>query len=158
MNNFNADRELGWNDTIENDGPDFITLPDGDYDFEIINMERARYAGGDKLPPCNKAVVHVKIECEEGVTIIKHNLFLHTKTEGILCSFFTAIGQRKHGEKLTMNWNKVVGSKGRCKVVVDKWTNDNGEEKTSNKIVKFYELNDSKNNAAPAKKFEPGRF
>ena len=157
-NNNNVDRELGWNDTIENDSPDFVILAEGDYEFEITNMERARHAGSEKLPTCNKAVVSVKIESKEGNTIIKHNLFLHTKTEGILCAFFTAIGQRKHGEKLTMNWNKVVGSKGRCKVVIDKWTNNNGDEITSNKIAKFYETDENKSNAAPAKKFEPGRF
>jgi hypothetical protein len=157
-NNNNVDRELGWNDPIEHDGPDFITLPDGDYNFEITGMERARHDGSDKLPPCNKAIISVKIECEEGTTTIKHNLFLHTKTEGILCAFFTAIGQRKHGEKQNMNWNKVVGSKGRCKVIVDKWTDKNGDEKTNNKITKFYEPDDSKNNATPTKKFEAGRF
>ena len=144
------DRELGWDDEIQNDGQDFVILPEGDYDFEVIEFERGRYNGGDKLPPCNKAVVHIKIEGKEGVSIIRHNLFLHTKTEGLLCDFFRGIGQRKKGEKITMNWNKVVGSKGRAKVGVRKWTNDEGKEMVFNEIKKFYE--------PESKGFTPGKF
>src|SRR5690348_1466807 len=95
---------LGWDSEIQNDSPEFVVLPEGDYDFEVQDFERARHAGSDKLPPCNKAVVHIKIEGPEGVSIIRHNLFLHTITEGMLCAFFTAIGQRKKGQKTTMNW------------------------------------------------------
>lgn len=144
-------RELGWEDIIENDGPEFVILPEGDYDFEVVNFERARHNGSEKLPPCNKAIVHIKIEAPQGTATIKHNLFLHTITEGMLCAFFTGIGQRKKGEKVTMNWNKVIGSKGRAKVIIRKWTNDEGRELQSNEIKKFYE---------PVEKpgFEAGRF
>jgi hypothetical protein len=146
------EREFGWDDQIENDGPEFALLPDGDYDFEIVDFERGRHNGSDKLPPCNKAIVHVKVEGPEGINIIKHNLFLHSKTEGMLCAFFTSIGQRKKGERVSMNWNAVVGSKGRCKVYIDNWTNDKGEVKSSNQIKKFYEPDE--NNV----KFQAGRF
>lgn len=132
-------RELGWDEQIENDGPEFITLPEGDYNFEVVGFERGRHGGSAKLPACNKAIVDIKIEGKEGSTTIKHNLFLHTITEGMLCAFFTGIGQRKKGEKVTMNWNAVVGSRGKCKVGVKKWTNDEGKDFTSNEIKKFYE-------------------
>ncbi len=128
------ERELGWDDQIENDGPEFVLLPEGDYNFEVVSFERGRHNGSEKLPPCNKAAVYIKIQGEEGETVIKHNLFLHSKTEGMLCAFFTAIGQRKHGEKVTMNWNAVPGSVGRCKVGIKKY-----EGKDYNEIKKFYE-------------------
>ena len=41
--------------------------------------------------------------------------------------------------ELTMNWNTVIGSKGRCKVKVRNWTSNNGDKMQSNEIVKFYE-------------------
>jgi hypothetical protein len=126
--------ELGWDDQIENDSPDFVILPEGDYDFEVIDFERARHNGSDKLPPCNKAIVHIKVEGKEGISVIRHQLFLHSITEGMLCAFFTGIGQRKKGEKVTMNWNKVVGSGGRCRVGIRKY-----EGKDYNEIKKFYE-------------------
>lgn len=132
-------RELGWEDQIEKDSSDFVTLPEGDYDFEVIAFERSRHNGSDKLPPCNKAIITIKCEGPEGVSTIRHNLFLHTITEGMLSAFFVGIGQKKHGEKLTMNWNTVVGSTGRCKLGIKKWTNDQGEEKVFNEIKKFYE-------------------
>jgi hypothetical protein len=146
------DRELGWDDSIENDGADFEVLPEGDYDFEVIGFERGRHPGSDKLPPCNKAIVSIRINGAAGQTTIKHNLFLHTKTEGLLCAFFVGIGQRKHGERVTMNWSQVVGSRGRCKISVRKWKNDKGEDVLFNDIKRFYEPDKQ-----PAK-FEQGKF
>lgn len=139
MSNDITEREFGWDDTIENDSPDFIVQPEGDYDFEVVEFERARHPGSDKLPPCNKAVVHVRIEGAEGVTIIKHNLFLHSKCEGMLCAFFTGIGQRSKGQKITMNWNAVIGAKGRCRVGVRNFKKDDGTVSIFNEIKKFYE-------------------
>ena len=131
--------EIGWDSPIEKDSPEFVLLPDGDYDFEVIDFERARHAGSDKLPPCNKAIVHIKIEGAEGVAIIKHNLFLHSITEGMLCAFFTGIGQRQKGQKVTMNWNAVIGSKGRAKIGSHKYKNNEGKEFEFNEVKKFYE-------------------
>ncbi|MHB8061286.1 MAG: DUF669 domain-containing protein [Ruminiclostridium sp.] len=157
----NNGREIGWNEVIENDSPDFVTLPEGDYDFEVTEFERARHTGSEKLPPCNKAVVHIRIEGPEGVTVIKHNLFLHSITEGMLCAFFTAIGQRKKGERATMNWNTVVGSKGRAKVGIKKWVSDEGREVVMNEIKRFYDPEKPVNNTTQntqQKGFEAGRF
>ena len=142
--------ELSWDDVIENDSPEFVILPDGDYDFEVIDFERGRHNGSEKLPPCNKAIVHIRIEGKEGVSTIKHQLFLHTITEGMLCAFFAGIGQRQKGERLKMNWSRVVGSKGRCKIGTRKWTNDEGKEMVFNEVKKFYE--------PEAKGFTPGKF
>lgn len=134
-----ADRELDWNDRIEKGGGDFITLPAGDYDFTVESFERGRHAGSDKLPPCNKAVLKIRIEAPEGTTLINHNLFLHTKTEGMLSAFFESIGQKKKGEPLNMNWNEVPGSGGRCKLGIRHWENkEKGTEGDSNEIKRFY--------------------
>ncbi|MCK9327925.1 MAG: hypothetical protein M0P69_20690 [Bacteroidales bacterium] len=131
--------EIGWDDQIEHDSPEFILLPEGDYDFKVIDFERGRHNGSEKLPPCNKAIVHIKIEGREGVSKIRHQLFLHSITEGMLCAFFTAIGQRKKGERVTMNWSAVPGATGRAKVGIRKWTNDKGETLEFNEIKRFYE-------------------
>lgn len=140
-------RELGWDDEISKDSPDFVVLPEGDYDFEVIEFERARHPGSDKLPSCNKAIVHIRIEGEEGISNIRHQLFLHTITEGLLADFFKGIGQRKKGEKISMNWNRVVGATGRARVGIREW-----EGKQYNEIKKFYEPEE------PQKGFQAGRF
>ena len=132
------DRELGWDDQIERES-DFILAPAGDYDFVVTGFERARHEGSPKLPPCNKAVVSIQINTPEGDVTIKHNLFLHTKTEGMLSAFFIGIGQKKHGEPLRMNWNNVIGARGKCKVGIREYKGDDGEIRQFNEIKKFYE-------------------
>ena len=51
------------------------------------------------------------------------------------------IGQKKHGERLVMDWNRVVGSKGRAHFKPRKYTNNNGEEKVANDIERFIDYN-----------------
>ena len=55
------ERELGWDDEIEKDGPEFVLLPEGDYSFEVVGFERARHNGSEKLPACNKAQQQLNI-------------------------------------------------------------------------------------------------
>lgn len=134
----NNERELGWDDEIEKEGGNFVLLPQGDYNFTVAKFERGRFQGSDKMPPCNQAKLELTVHSpEHGDVTIFHNLMLHTKTEGFLSNFFTGIGQKKKGEKLRMNWSTVVGSKGRCKVIENKYMSK-GEERVNNQIDTFY--------------------
>lgn len=133
-----ADRELQWDDTIEKESSDFILLPEGDYNFVVDSFERGRHGGSEKLPACNKAVLKLRVESDKGTALITHNLFLHTKTEGLLSAFFESIGQKKKGEKMAMNWSRVPGATGRAKVGIHTYVNKDGEERQSNDIKKFY--------------------
>ena len=145
--------ELSWESEIEKES-DFVLLPEGDYDFIVTNLERARHEGSDKLPPCPKAIITLQIKSQDGdVTNIKHSLFLHTKTEGMLSAFFCAIGLKRHGEKFVMNWSKVVGSTGKAKIYIDRYLTDKGEERQSNKVKKFYDKED-----VPATATQPASY
>ena len=130
--------EIGWDGAIENDS-EFQLLPEGDYNFRVVKFERGRHAGSDKLPPCNKAILTIELWNGSARSTIEHNLFLHSKCEGLLCEFFTAIGQRKHGERLVPRWNEVMGATGTCKVSVREWIGRDGDKKQSNDIKRFYE-------------------
>lgn len=145
----NMERELSWDDEITKDSSDFILLPEGDYDFVVESYERARHPGSAKLPACNKAVLKLRIETEEGVAFINHNLFLHSITEGMLSAFFSAIGQKEKDKPLKMNWNMVPGSTGRAKVGIHTYEKD-GEERKANDIKRFY--------PKEARKFKAGEF
>ena len=155
MNNYAAnntiDREFAWDDVIENDSV-FELIPEGEYDFTVKSFARGRHNGSDKLPACNKAILTLAIQTPNGERELTHNLFLHTKTEGMLCAFFTGIGQRTHGQKLHMDWNRVQGAKGRCKISIRKWVGKDGTEKSSNEIKQFLEP------AANATAYTPGAF
>ena len=135
----NIERELGWDDEIEKDGGDFIVLPAGDYDFTVTKFERGRFAGSEKMPACNQAKLELTVHSpEHGDIVVFHNLFLHTKTEGLLSNFFAGIGQKKKGEKLRMNWNAVVGAKGRLKLEINMFTGRDGVARTNNQVKTFY--------------------
>ncbi len=132
-----VERELGWDDTIQKESLEFITLPEGDYDFVVESFDRGRHNGSDKLPPCNKAILKLHISAPQGEVTVVHNLFLHTITEGMLSAFFECIGQKKKGEPLRMNWQAVPGAKGRLKLGIRSYQKD-GENRTINEVKRFY--------------------
>lgn len=135
------EKALGWDDEISNDGTGaFEGVPPGTYPFEIVDLRRGQHQAkaGGKLPNCPKAELKVRIRLPNGdQTDIGHNLFLHSRCEGMLCQFFLAIGHRKHGEPLRPDWSRVVGSQGWCKVTIRDWTNSNGDKRQSNDIKSF---------------------
>lgn len=133
-------RALEWNDEIENDGQPYVLLPEGDYDFTVEKFERGRHEGSSKIPPCNKAVLTLVIDGPDGQhASIGCNLFLYGTMEWKLCQFFTSIGARRHGERLRMDWGRVPGARGRCRVKVHDYTKKNGDPGQSNEIDSFLE-------------------
>lgn len=162
MNNYYedvVDESLGWEDEISRDN-EFILLPEGEYAFTVTKMERGYFNGSAKMSKCNKAELTIKVSTPDGKsTTVTHNLFLHRKCEGLLCAFFTSIGQRKHGETLRPNWQAVVGASGRCKVGIHEWTGNDGQTRQSNEITRFLEPAAGVQQTAPASKaFTPGNF
>jgi hypothetical protein len=136
MENF---QEYGWEDTIENEGSEFVLLPEGDYDFTVTKIERTRHNGSEKMPACNMAKVTVTVWGQQDKIEIVENLFLCNKMEWKLSQFFLSIGLKKHGEPLRMNWTAAQGRQGKCHVYVDNFKDKkSGEDRQSNKIKKFY--------------------
>ncbi|PKK98678.1 MAG: hypothetical protein CVV57_05695 [Tenericutes bacterium HGW-Tenericutes-2] len=138
----NKDMLMDWNDAIEEDGQEYVLLPEGDYNFTVTNFERGRFPGGPKVPACNKATITVQVDTKEGIATVKFDLLLYRSLEWRISSFFRCIGQKKHGEKLTMDWNKVIGSKGRAHFKQRSYTNNQGEEKFTNDIERFIDYNE----------------
>lgn len=137
--------ELGWYDTIEDDGSGFIILKEGDYNFTVTDFERGRFPGSAKIPPCNKAVVTLAVQCDEGLAYVKTDIILARNLEWRISSFFRCIGQKKHGEKLVMNWDKIIGSVGRAHFKPRTYITNDGEERQVNDVGSFYD-------------YEPGFF
>lgn len=158
--------EYGWDDEISDEGKDFVLLPEGDYDFTVSKFERARHPGSEKVPPCNMAKVTVTIWGADDKIEITENFFLCNKFEWKMSQFFLAIGLKKHGETLKMNWNAVTGKKGKCHVFVDTYTKKDGAEGKSNKIKKYYDYSEDvatvkpniQQNAQPAYNNQPTNY
>lgn len=132
----NEERELNWDDTLSADPTDYITLPEGDYAFTVESVERARHNGSEKVPPCSKAILKLRIDTQDGSVYINHQLLMHTRTEKFLSAFFLSVGLKKKGIDTPMNWNAVPGSTGRAHITLDPDRND--PEKKYNHVKYFY--------------------
>lgn len=157
-NNYNSfDGELDFDGEIEQDAQEFLTLLPGDYKFTVTDIEKTRSKGEGKLPPTNMVIVTCYISTPQGSTSIKEYLVLHSKMEWKLSQFFGAIGQKKKGEKLKMNWNTVIGSTGYCQVI-----NEENNGQTYNSIKRFIlpDNYDQQGQYPQAKQqsFTPGQF
>ena len=149
--NNNNGRELGWDDEIQNEGKEYVLLPEGDYTFKVEKFERARHNGSAKIPPCNKAIVSFTVTDTSGYSVtIDENMFLHTNMEWKLSEFFASIGLKAKGEKARMDWGAVYGSTGVCHVYVKEFTKKDGSTGTSNRISRFYPSYDRPDIPQPA--------
>lgn len=150
-------RAFSWDDEIRNDGPDYVLLPEGEYPFTVTKFERARFVGSAKLPPCSMAKLSITVHGgAKGDAYVTHRLYLHTRTEGLLCAFFESIGQRKHGEALRPRWDELEGAQGLCRLGIHEYTKKDGTPGSGNEIAKFLPPPEPK--AAPAPTWKQGSF
>ena len=116
MSTENTGRELGWEDTIQNDGQDFEPIPAGDYDVTIERFDRSRSKGEGKLPACNMAVVYFIVHDRDRDITVRENYILHSSMEWKLSELFCGAGLKKKGEELRMNWQMLPGRKAKAKI------------------------------------------
>ena len=133
-----------WDDAIENDGQEFITLPEGDYVFTVTGFERGRYPGSAKIPPCNKAALTLQVKTDDGIAIVRTDLILYRSLEWKISSFFRSIGQKQKGQRLVMDWNAVVGSRGRAHFKPRSYTDRDGNERQANDVDRYLDFNPEK--------------
>ncbi|UPU39310.1 DUF669 domain-containing protein [Erysipelothrix sp. Poltava] len=135
LNNNQVERELGWDDEIQDDGEDFIILKPGNYDFVVKKFERGRFDGSEKMPTCNMALVTITVEDPDtGRQVdVQNRILLHRKTEWTISAFFASLGMKKKGEKIKPQWNMIVGKVGKCKIKNREY---NGN--LYNEVDKFY--------------------
>lgn len=143
MSDFNNtnDMAMDWDDAVENDGQEFVLLPEGDYNYTVTAFERGRYPGGAKLPACPKASLTLRVNTDKGIALVHTDLFLCRSVEWRISAFFRSIGLKKHGERLVMDWNKVIGTRGRAHFKPRSYTKD-GEERQTNDVDRFYDYDD----------------
>ena len=129
---------LDWDSAIEDDGNQgFVLLEEGDYEFTVSGFERARHPGSAKIPACPKAILTLSIETASGVAELKIQLLLYKSVEWKLCAFFRSIGQKKHGERLVMDWDHVIGCTGHAHIIQRTYTGNDGTLKKTNDVQYF---------------------
>ena len=140
----NQNMFLDWDDTIESDGQEFVILQEDDYNFTVTGFERGRFPGGQKIPACNKAALTLQVSVPQGIAVIHTDLLLYKSMEWKLSAFFRCIGQKKHGERLVMDWNRVIGSRGRAHFKPRSYTDRDGNERQANDLDRFYDWDEKK--------------
>lgn len=127
---------MNWDDTIQAENQ-FILLQEGIYDFTVTKFEREWFDGSSKIEPCPKAVLELTIEAPQGRAVVKEQLLLSSSVEWKLCSFFRAIGQKKHGVAFKMDWSKVLGAKGRAEIEVNEYVGNDGNKYKNNRVKSY---------------------
>lgn len=134
------DRPMDWDDTeAVDDGSGFVLLPEGTYPFEVVQLEKERYAGGEKIPPCPRAVVHLAVDAgEAGKSTVRESMLLHTRVQFRVAKFFEALGFPKDPEtnKVKIDWSSIIGKTGVARIGIRKYTK-NGEEREANEVKEF---------------------
>lgn len=140
MNNISNDNyALDWDDEINVEEPEFTILPEGDYAFEVTKVERGRYEGGEKIPPCPKAIVSLKVFGENEEAYVTESLLLCKKMEWKISQFFLSLGLKKHGEPFKPVWNRAVGLSGKCRLEVNHYKDKNGNDRENNRVKRYYD-------------------
>lgn len=123
---------LGWDAEVEE--KQFILLPEGEYPFRVIGVDKEAHNGTDKMPACNVANIHIVINYNGEEVQIDKKLFL-ISTNGQLFDFFRAIGAQTLSDgRIKMNWNNVLNAEGRAIISHRKY---NGND--YNQIKRFVE-------------------
>ena len=149
MDNQNKNMEMTWDMSIEDDSEGYRLLTPGEYNGRIVRFERGRFKGSKKMPPCNKAVITISVDAPGEPLEITTNLLLHASLEWKLSAFFRAIGRKKHGERLVMNWEGLVGLPIRVHIANRKYTKD-GEDYICNDIDRFVDYDPANFPSDPA--------
>ncbi len=128
---------MAWDDVIESDGPEYVVLPEGDYTFTVTGFERGSYPGGDKVPACPKATITLTIDNDQGIATSRVDLMLCRTLEWKIAAFFRCIGQKKLGEKAVMDWNRIVGARGKAHFRPWDYPSKSGASRQKNDLVYF---------------------
>lgn len=128
-----------WDDEIEDDGGSLEAVPAGKYDFTVDSFERAHYDGGEKIPECHMAIIGFKLTDGTHTGYSTERFFLCRSQEWKLSSLFKACGLKETGKKVRPQWDKLLGSTGRCSVGIREY---NGND--YNFIKSFYAAKEMK--------------
>lgn len=147
-----------WDDEITDDGyesTEIVLLPEGNYPFKVIKVEKKYYEGSNKIPACNMAKVTLLIDGGDlGNGMCTENIYLLDKQEWKAAQFLRSLGLKKHGEPV--KWRLITeanGCEGRCRVIQDTFDGRNGTT-TNNKVDKYFD----KEEQAPKKEYKKGVF
>lgn len=102
---------------------EFELIPAGTYDFEVEEVGRKQYNGGDKMGPCPIAAVRCRIVGgQQDGRVFFCDIYLNSKVSWKIRQFFVCLGMHPADapkeQKVRMDWSRAVGRRGRVKLGV----------------------------------------
>lgn len=130
------------NDAIPTDAPveyegGFSVIPEGEYFFKVLSVERKQSEGGPNSPPHTKMNMTLQIENAEGHSLgqVKDDLPMFMKFVWKYNDFAKSIGMVKPDEKnIFVDWKNVPGSEGKCKLTIRKYEKRDGTTGEQNQV------------------------
>lgn len=107
---------FSWDGPIKKSSEEFVILEPGEYDFTVVGFERAHYEGSERLPACPMAVIKLRVSSAKGDATVTDKLRLCSELEWLISAFFESIGMKKKDEEFFMDWNNIIGKKGRVRI------------------------------------------
>lgn len=130
------EENLSWDVWIDTDDEGFTLLEEGDYDFTVNEINK-RVSSNQR----NMLEVTLTVTDGEASTTVKDYLVITQKALWKVASFLRAIGLKKHGQGVSLSViDKALGKTGRCHLIVDEYTNNDGKTYKNNKIGSYYDL------------------
>lgn len=140
----NNDEIIGWDDEISQES-NFTLFPEGDYSFTVTNFERKVFEPNPNRQSKIEAgtpMIGLELTFLDAAgqkTMITENLFMLKKTAWKISEFLISIGQKKKGEPVVPNWQKVLGSTGVATLEVNHYIKKDGNAGENNRVKKFLE-------------------
>lgn len=139
MVNVNDIKVFDWDEEFEDTGSDFTVIEEGTYPFTVKSLEKARYGGGAKMPPCPQANVTIELDVHGTKRVLADRFYLCETAIWRAARFFKGLGFVDENGRHKPRWNEVEGQSGWCKVGIRTWTGQDGKERESNEITAYLE-------------------
>jgi hypothetical protein len=134
--------EIGYDDAIEDDQPDWTPLPEGEYPFRVTEFTFGEFVrsptGTGKIEKCPKVTLKLEIGNEQQATVLDHRILLHSSCKGFAIQFLRAVGLLdKGGKSVERPWVKTPNLTGRCKLKVRYFDRADGSKGSANDVASF---------------------
>ena len=139
-----------WDDEVDPKEAPKPLLPEGRAMFTVLRVKRAREQFGKDGGVQNVAKIKMLVvsDVDQSEAEMEENIWLVLKLKWKFIAFFTAIGQRKHGDDgpFVPDWKKVEGATGFLEINHRPYTKKDGTVVTVNNIKAFIAPEDSGDN------------
>lgn len=132
---------LGWDSPVQaSNDADFTPLPAGDYDYVIVDLERAEFPGSAKMAPSPMARLTIECTGPGGNGTVRTNIILNSMLTWKITQLAKSCGildpGAQPGSSFQMPWGSLVGKRGRCQISqrTYEW---NGETRKASDVARW---------------------